>query len=364
VSAVLSPRPERLPSLDHVTSLPPATRDVALDLLRGLAIVILVVNHLPLRSPLEDVTSALLSAAEMLILVSGVVAGMVFGRRWRTHGGRATARALLRRSRTLYLASVVVVALVGAFTLVPGIAVDDLTLSRGIDHYAFDGAAATALAIVTLDAGPWQFNIMGFFVVILALTPALLWTLERGWWPLVLAGSWGLYAAGRAWPAELLPSQSETPFPIAIWQVLFVHGLLVGWHRERVAALLARHGRRCLGVLAAVGAIATALWFALDAEHFGKDRLDPLRLLLMVSLTALAYALLRTPGAQRTLGWLLLPLGRNSFYVFIMQVFVCLAVANAAGGGGTASALALQLGALALLWTMVRRRFLFRWVPR
>ena len=46
-----------------------------------------------------------------------------------------------------------------------------------------------------------------------------------------------------------------------------------------------------------------------------------------------------------------------------MQVFVCLAVASVARGGAV-WALALQLGALALLWTMARQRFLFRWVPR
>ena len=363
MSAVLTPRPERLPSLDHVTPLPPATRDVALDLLRGLAIVILVVNHLPLRSPIEDVTSALLSAAEMLILVSGVVAGMVFGRRWRTRGARPTAIALLKRSRKLYVASVVVVALMGLLTLVPGLAIHDLTISRGIDRYAYDGWLDTLVAVLTLEAGPWQFNIMGFFVAMLALAPALLWALARGWWPAVLAGSWALYAAGRVWELELLPSQSETPFPIAVWQVLFVHGLLIGWHREQIGTVVARHRRSCVAALTAVAAAAAALWFTLDAGYFGKDHLDPLRLLVMVSATALAYVALQSRAAGRAVGWLLAPLGRNSFYVFIMQVFVCLAVATA-HPGGVVAALVLQVGAIALLWAMVRRRFLFRWVPR
>ena len=35
--------------------------------------------------------------------------------------------------------------------------------------------------------------------------------------------------------------------------------------------------------------------------------------------------------AERLLGWFLLPLGRNSFYVFIMHVFVCLGVALVPG---------------------------------
>ena len=225
----------------------PAPRDVALDLLRGVAIVILVVNHLPLSSPLETATSGLLSAAEMLVSVSGVVAGMVFGRRWLTQGARATTAALLRRSRKLYLASLVVVALVGLLALVPGLAADALTVSRGVDRYAFDGPLRMVVAVVTLEAGPWQFNIMAFFVVMLALTPLLLWALGRGWWPWVLAGSAALYAAGRIWPLQVLPSQSETPFPIVVWQLLFVGGLLVGWHREALAAAIRGRGRAVPG---------------------------------------------------------------------------------------------------------------------
>ena len=364
MSLLLTPRRrESLPSLEHVTPLPPATRDVALDLLRGLAIVILVVNHLPLRSPVEDVTSALLSAAEMLILVSGVVAGMVFGRRWRTRGARATSTALLMRSRKLYVASVVVVALVGLLTLVPGLAMHDLTVSRGVDHYAFDGWLDAVVSVLMLEAGPWQFNIMGFFVVMLALTPALLWTLDRGGWALVLGGSWALYAAGRTWPIEILPSQSESPFPIVVWQVLFVHGLLIGWHREQISAIVMRHRRAWIAALTAVAVGAAALWFALDPGYFDKDRLDPLRVLVMVSGTALAYIILQAAPVQRALGGLLGPLGRNSFYVFIMQVFVTLTVATL-HPGGVLAALALQVGAIALLWTMVRHRVLFRWVPR
>src|SRR5215217_1777110 len=103
---------------------PQLRRDTALDLVRGLAIVILVVNHIHLESVLEYATDNVLSAAEVLVAVSGVVGGMVFGRRWLTEGPRATAAMLMRRSRKLYLASVGVVALVGSSTLVPGLDTD------------------------------------------------------------------------------------------------------------------------------------------------------------------------------------------------------------------------------------------------
>jgi hypothetical protein len=372
----------------------PARRDVALDLLRGLAMVILVVNHIHLDSALEYATEPFLSAAETLVAVSGVVAGMVFGRRWQMHGPRGGTLALLRRSRRLYLASVTVVAIIGALALIPGSATQALTVppSGASDLYAYDGLLRTALAIVTLEAGPWQFNILGLFVAALATAPAVLGALERGWCPAVLAASWTLYLIGRQTQVDVLPSQSEGPFPVLIWQVLFVHGMVLGWHRERVAAALRATRGAVAAAVVVVALLAAYLrlheigldplgldrlvgygpadWRRWDAAHFSKATLDPARLVTMVSLAAAAYLALRRLEclAVRTIGRVLLPLGRNSFYVFIMHVFVCLAVATlpplAGDGLGIAGNTVAQLGCLALLWVMVRRRFLFRWVPR
>ena len=344
----------------------PRPRDVALDLLRGLAMVVLVVNHIHLDSWLEVFTGSILSAAEILVAVSGVVVGMVFGRRWLTEGARATTRQLLLRSRKLYLASVVVVALIGVLTLVPGLPMERLTMSGNVfprqSSYEYESLARTLLAVLTLEAGPWQFNILGFFVAMIAIAPALLWALARGWWPAVLAASWLAYLVGRETGLDVLPSQSERPFPLLIWQLLFVHGVALGWHRGALRSLP--------GLWVAVGALAMAaaaaqlaLGPAWLAEHFDKSSLDLARALGMTALAGVAYlALRRAPW----LGNVLIPFGRNSFYVFIMHVFVCLAVAVAfpAQGFGMAVNTVVQLGCLAVLWLMVRRRFLFRWVPR
>ena len=380
------PLPVEPPPRPGPPALPPAGRDVSLDLLRGLAMAILVVNHVPLDSWLHYGTEPFLSAAEALVVVSGVVAGMVFGRRWLAWGARATTRALLHRSFVLYRASVVVVALVGALTLVPGLATEALTVAprtAGPDLYAFDGPLRTALAIATLEAGPWQFNILGFFVAAIAVTPALLGLLARGWWPVVLAASWALYLVGRATLLDVLPSQSERPFPFLIWQVLFVHGVVLGWHRERVAVAIARVRRPVVAAILVVATVAVwsrlheigldptgVDWRRFDGEHFSKRTLDWGRLVTMLSFTAAAYLAFRRfePLARRTAGRLLLPLGRNSFYVFITHVFLCLAVASLPlledGGFGRAGNTVAQIGCLALLWLMVRRRFLFGWIPR
>jgi hypothetical protein len=348
--------------------------------------VILVVNHLRLESALEYVTTSVLSAAEVLVAVSGVVVGMVFGRRWLTDGARATTTMLLRRSRKLYIASVVVVAIVGGLTLVPGLATEALTVSPNMhparDLYAFDGALRTIAAILTLEAGPWQFNIVGFFIAALTLGPVILSALDRGWWPAVLLASWLVFALGRHWDVDVLPTQSERPFPILVWQVLFVNGVVLGWHREQVSRGLRQYGRVVsAGILIVAAAFVgvqvagptvldAGAWARWEAEHFHKGSLDIARLLAMVSIGAAIYLGLRrwSASAERMLGPVLLPLGRNSFYVFIMHVFVCLAVASLPalpdGGLGLVGNMVVQLGCLTLLWTMVKRKVLFRLVPR
>ena len=364
-------------------------RDIPLDLLRGLALVVLVVNHVPVDTPLHVVTEPFLSAAETLVIVSGTIVGIVFGRRWLELGPRATTAALLRRAFVLYRASVCVVAFVGLLTLVPGLATEALTIAPrtgGPDLYAFDGLPRTLLAVVTLEAGPWQFNILGFFIAALTTAPTVLWMLARGLWPALLVASWALFALGRATGAEVLPSQSEDPFPFLVWQVLFVHGAILGWHRERVARAWRRHRRVLTAGIVAVATLAAYVrlhelgfspfgigppaWRAWDAEHFSKATLDAARLLSMLAFAAAAYLLLRrfTVGITRIAGPVLLPLGRSSFYVFIVHVFLCLAVASipalAGDGLGPAGNTAAQMATLALLVVMVRRRVLFRWIPR
>lgn len=115
---------------------------------------------------------------------------------------------------------------------------------------------------------------------------------------------------------------------------------------------------------------APADWSAWQEAHFDKTTRDAARVAVLAAIgTALYLALRRFQDhATRFAGWPLLPLGQNSFYVFIMHVFVCLAVALAPGvagaGFGILGNAIIEAACLALLWLMVRKRFLFSVVPR
>ena len=148
--------------------------------------VILVINHIHLESPLEGTPRGeYLSAAEVLVSVSGVVVGMVFGRRWvDARAARATTWAMLRLpGRTEHVASLVVVAAVGAAR--PGsrprqrVLTVSPRLPRDQNLYAFGGPLETGVAR-DAPGRAWQFNILGFFVAALAHTPSVLWALARG----------------------------------------------------------------------------------------------------------------------------------------------------------------------------------------
>ena len=69
---------------------------------------------------------------------------------------------------------------------------------------------------------------------------------------------------------------------------------------------------------------------------------------------------------ERPLGWLLIPLGQNSLYVFILHIDVLLILYNTplpAMDLFSVNTL-IHLGVIVSIWLMVKQRFLFSVVPR
>jgi hypothetical protein len=242
--------------------------------------------------------------------------------------------------------------------------------------------------LLLLEMGPWPFNIMGLFVVLSLTIPGLMWLVKRGLWWVVLVGSWAVYAVGVLFPDfQLLPSQFEPVFPLFAWQVLFTHGLVIGnYRRQIVRALTSTVGK----VLVGVGVVGYAGFLALlwagstygfdlgpipssiyDSLYLtGYQRVDMQwgRLVDVALVVVCVYAILTVfwKPIAAAVGWLWIPLGQASLYVFIWQVFFALAVASIPGldRSNVITGTVIHTVVILLVWFMVRKRFLFSVIPR
>ncbi|WP_284984001.1 OpgC domain-containing protein [Arthrobacter sp. efr-133-TYG-118] len=392
----------------------PSQRDRRIDLLRGMAIVFVVVDHLGMTSLFQlftQETIGVVSGAELFVLLSGTILGMVYGPRAKGGVGEI-AEKTGRRAGKLYVTALAVVVAVFLLSLIPQMNADALTTftdqgtgaaghaasGRSYDLYSGMGdllhyptPPAVIPAILLLQFGPWQFNIMGLYVIMLLLSPLILAAFARGKVVLVLLASFLLYAAGSVLHLRLLPSQFEDSFPLSVWQILFILGMAAGYYRRTIVAWFSDPRRRLLVALCAVltagfalfswanpyavndfafrlGVLPSSEFRSFYDAYFGRTYLGPGRLLNVVVLVISAYAFLTAYWklVERALGWLLIPLGQATLYVFVVHVFLILAISNipALQQGNVWLNTGAYVLILGLLWTMVRTRFLFRVIPR
>jgi len=334
-------------------------RDLRIDFLRGLAMTCVIVNHSKLPSVLSWVTYErfwVVTAAEVFVALSGIVLGGVYGRRLVRDGWRAVAQGLGRRALLLYGAFIGVTLSVLALSHA-GIDVRPIVIAN--DHGGDARAWLLASQPLTLDGlrdillmrwGPWVFQIVGLYVwLVAAAAPCLLVLHFAGWRPL-LAASWIVYLWYRGAPHPLTAAGFETTFPLLAWQLVFVHGIAIGYHRDKLAAFVAER-RAMVPVL--VGAAAVFALFALSnpwaegpswlhAAIVSPDRFTQLyfsffsltdlgvgRLLNLAVALPAGYAFL-------TWGWMLarpvraifVSLGQQSLGAFILHVYGVLALAH------------------------------------
>ncbi len=198
-----------------------------------------------------------------------------------------------------------------------------------------------------MRSGPWPFEIVGLYVwLVAAAVPCLLALRVAGWRP-VLAVSWGIYVAYRIAPHPLTSAEFEDVFPIPAWQLLFVHGVAIGYFRDRVGAFIVER-QKVLPIAAAMASIAFFLfalcnpWAAgpswmhwhfispdrfasIYGQYFGLSNLGVGRLVNLAVALPLGYGLL-------TWGWALasrlqivfVTLGQQSLGAFVLHVYALL----------------------------------------
>lgn len=383
-------------------------RDLRIDFLRGLAVLFVVVDHIDTPSLYHLISHeriGAVSGAELFVVFSGVVLGMVHRRRAIEDGWRSVATRMWSRALLLYATCLAVMLAAYVSSFLPFINGDVLTT------WTDEGTGTTypmyptppllldypvpppaVFDILFLNVGPFQFNVIGLYVVLLGLAPLAFYLLLHGRWWIVTGLSWSLYIANIYLDARIFRSQFEGPFPLLSWQVLFLSGMVVGFFWKSIIAWFDRPVGRMTIIVSVVLALAFlfyswnnpglaqdpfALRFSVIPQDtfwrtyeswFRRDSLGILRVANVAVLVVVAYALLSRCWVplNRALGWLLVPLGGATLYVFILHLLFALIVGSLPvlqGASVWINTVAHTVIILSL-WLMVKYRVLFRWIPR
>jgi hypothetical protein len=381
----------------------PDKRDLRLDFMRGLIMIYVVVVHLEypsLFSLLAWERLGIVSSAEGFVMLSGLVVGLVYGHYARTLGLHNAAKRLWMRALTLYRVNLFVILSIPLLGLLPFINTFDVTnwWPPAVHNQAYYLYPADSEPLylwlweaATLQIGPHQFQIIGLYVVLMGLAPVAILAIMKGYLRWLLLFSTAAYITNLHFNFRLTPARFELGFPLLSWQFLFFSSLVTGYYKHQVLGWLLTDANQWLGRLAmllCIGFIFLSFnapdklfwpWqsFSLiqaDTYHyihglwFNKTILGPGRLLNNLALFITMYILLSRYWQlfNQALGWLLIPLGQASLYIFIVHVYIILLVSNLpipvqeSFWWGT-----LVHGAsIMVIWIMVKYRFLFNVIPR
>ncbi|MGF7173696.1 OpgC family protein [Azospirillum doebereinerae] len=366
------------------------TRDVRLDLFRGLALLIIFVNHVGLN-PLAKVTPARFGpsdAAEIFIFISGYAVALAYAPLFAERGFLPSQMKALVRCRQLWVANFLTMLTCG---LIVGISVFGGLVSVTDSHRLASflplfEQPATALAWhAVLLYLPYAFDILALYIVLIVAAPAYLWLLAR-FGVAAFLGPVALYAGVQVAP-DLSPPNlwgERWNFSPLAWQVVFFLGMtmafaLRGGHRlPRSGALLAAALAILLGMMLWKGAAAEGIRAMLPGGMQAvlpeqgiplaeKHTLGPMRLLHFLAL-ACAAALL-VPRDAKWLRWgpmqLLTNCGRHSLPVFCLGLILSFCgTIVLLKAQGIAAVLAVNLGGMGALillgLTLERQRTLRR----
>jgi hypothetical protein len=305
-------------------------RDLRIDFFRGIALWCIFIDHLMIGN-LRLITLkqyGFCDAAEIFMLLSGILAGLTYERCWIRDGLLGARLKMLRRVFAIYRTHVITYLLflveVGILIglLKPHGFLEFLYLDRLSDH-----PVRSIVSAVLLRDQPRFFDILPLYVLFLLLLAVILPLIRRP--RLLLACSVALYAATRIFHLELSGTEGWYLNPLA-WQVIFMIGVTAphileakrywrGWDVLAVSfslfSLLESH------VPHLVNRVPSAL---LIHHELDKTVLHPFRILCILSWAWLAWRYI--PGTAQWLRsrWArpLVLLGQHPLEVFATSILL------------------------------------------
>ena len=329
-------------------------------------LVAMTINHLDTELRVfTDYTFGFVSTAEGFVFLSGLVAGLVYGRRSARLSPADLRHQAWRRAGQIYACHLI--------SLLAALLGFQLLLHAG--HFVTSPAPAlfyhrplTALVLGgTFLFQPGLFDILPMYCGFMLALPLVISALQQGHWRRLLALSGGLWLLAQSDIHGQLEHQLQTFLPANLglfdplaWQLLFVAGASFGFYRATSTQLLLSFRPAMLAICLT---LAVPLWWLIKYQHLPtgltmdllwswaeKTHLGPLRL---VSFIVVAY-LISAVATFHPRFFTLRPmafLGRNSLIVFSAQALMCALVLAHPGLFATfASRTTIALTMLALLF--------------
>gem|GEM_PF-1037226 len=333
----------------------PSGRDFRLDFWRGLCLVDMVLVHLvyegvKMGRVLQPIVGEFLRfAAGGFIFLAGLGITYIFLPKARNDEKRlGTYRALWRRS--LYLLFVHYAASLSFIFIYP---LRDFT-------GAYPRPLEFVKQVLLFREGS---DLLIFYVIMVAVSPALIEVIRRGYWWAAALLSLSMFTFGQFYPYALsLPIQQN--FMVVLWQLVFVMGMLAGAVLPRWDALAVRAKLRWFGAACGVLALVEVMEFTTLGWHLGitfeKCPLswgEAARYVSLITVIMLASDLVWRFIADSGAVGFLTRLGRRSLAVYVAHVWVVAIVLAAARRmewiGNWQVLLAVVAVALLWAWTCV-----------
>jgi hypothetical protein len=310
-------------------------RDLRFDLLRGFALLLMFINHVPVTQSWWYAFSGrgifYISAAEGFYFISGVVLGLVSVRQDLS----TSVRRVLRRAGQLYLAAVGMALFFSLLALTSHINLwqaEQELLPRGKALLPY---LANYFILRTSFHGS---SILVLYVIFMLFAPLAIWALKnnKAWLVLVVSGA--VYLFSQLYPNGLIRFLGVYSHPDA-WQILFFSGLVLGYHWSSVEKFVNKlPGKTIWTSLIFLVALGFGWIFATNYALLPNlPKILESRELLSWERLAFVYLYLATfiimvtifwKPLHKATGWLLLPLGQNSLWTFLAHWVVIVLVTN------------------------------------
>lgn len=356
-----------------------------LDLLRGLFIIIIIIDHLQFwPSPLRYLTGEgrlWVTAAEGFFLISGLLIGYIRAYKGRHKPLKELAVLLSKRAGLLYLWGVLITFIVTLFTLWVG--GHELLPSLPAPEQL-----ASPITLIWSVLSMQYFNdwiyFLRLYAIMLFISPLFLWLLRRGYDRMVFVFIATAYLVGFVIPEGALQ-----------WQAFFFGAALIGYKLEDIATWFRERPFIKTILLYSIFAvtITTATvsfffvhgwdkvedphWELMDRDTYVTMRtyIDPIFSLspLAPGRTALAFVWfsgllaafhLFRPYVMKWLGWLLIPLGERSLSAYCLQALILPLIVISIAPGDELFNTLIGLATILLIWWLLRKKWVQAIIPR